>query len=84
MMSLFEYFIWVFSVLFFWRKVRISLSENRQFSIQLDPSKYRAGMKKLHTMLKIGLLSLNIHQDIKRKPIRCSITKDERGHLHKV
>ena len=41
-------------------------------------------MKNLHIRLTIDLLSLNIHQDIKRKPIGCSITIDERGHLNKV
>ena len=50
-----------FSVLSFWQKVGSSLSENMQFSIRWDSSKYRAGMNRLHTRLKIGLSSLNIH-----------------------
>ena len=54
------------------------------YTIQWHLSKYRARMKNLHIRLKIDLLSLNIHQDIQRKPIGWKITNDERGHLNKV
>ena len=54
----------------FGRKWGFPCLKNRQFLSNRFHRK-TVGMKKLHTRLKIGLLSLNIHQDIKRKPIGC-------------